>query len=109
MSKTDYIKNTRLPTISSEFLEVSRSTLHKNVYFLIETKYLYDNTLFTPFVFVESAMDIENIHAASSRDNDLRISGSYDIREPKATLSKTVQGTSSQDRYGFLVKVRKSV
>jgi hypothetical protein len=61
MTKADYVKNTRLPGVPSEVLEVSTNTQHaphKQPVLTDSSKYFYDNIVFAPFIFIEDPLDV---------------------------------------------------
>lgn len=59
MSKAEYIKNTTLPGLIPEVLDVCRITLALRWTFTTIPQCFYDNTVFAPFIFIEDPLDPE--------------------------------------------------
>lgn len=60
MTKADYVKNTRLPGVAPEVLDVS-TVLGRHVALcslIVLLQYFYDNIVFAPFIFIEDPLDI---------------------------------------------------
>lgn len=58
MTKPDYIKNTRLPGVAPEVLDVSVPPPSKRDRRLICFQCFYDNIVFAPFIFIEDPLDV---------------------------------------------------
>lgn len=59
MTKAGYVKNTRLPGVQPEVLEVSNEqSINQKVLKLTNLKYFFDNIVFAPFIFIEDPVDV---------------------------------------------------
>lgn len=59
MTKTDYLKNTSLPGIAPEVLDVSfPHIINRDTFNASHLKCFYDNIVFAPFIFIEDSLDI---------------------------------------------------
>jgi hypothetical protein len=57
MTKADYIKNTSLPGVASEVLDVRWSLPTKTVPSIV-SQCFFDNIVFAPFIFIEDPLDL---------------------------------------------------
>ena len=58
MTKADYIKNTSLPGVASEVLDVCYSPPTQKAILSTVSQCFFDNIVFAPFIFIEDPLDL---------------------------------------------------
>ncbi|KAG5644739.1 hypothetical protein DXG03_007868 [Asterophora parasitica] len=80
MSKADYVKNTRLPSVAPEVLDC-----------------FYDNIVFAPFIFIEDPLDINGQRLAAEASNPSLSASSNPVGSP--TTTSPLMRTTKVDPY----------
>jgi len=110
MTKADYIKNTRLPGVAPEVLDVRRSDYARQFFADLLLQCFYDNIVFAPFIFMDDPLDVNGQRrlAANTSQSSVWPSTSslveYPLQSPIA-----YNRTSKVDPYHLIVNVRISL
>jgi hypothetical protein len=106
MTKPDYVKNTKLPGIQTEVLDVRSMIYSTASVFNPDVQCFFDNIVFAPFIFIE---DPEDIDSSSGLTIDLTGSVSTSTSLPSAALSTPLstpfRTTNKVDPYYLIMNV----
>lgn len=100
MSKADYIRNTTLPGLIPEVLDVCRATLSLQWRLMAVPQCFYDNTVFAPFIFIEDPLD-----EGSGEGNFTRPSTSSGLPSPMIQSGNALLSRPKIDPYYLITNV----
>ena len=105
MTKQDYIKNTRLPGVPAEVLDVSYAhSWTFNCWYVFALQYFFDNVVFAPFIFIEDPVDVNGQFGLTADVARTSINFPTSVT-PNATTFKI---GNKVDPYYLIVNVRRA-
>lgn len=107
MTKADYIKNTKLPGVPTEVLDVSPLVLCLTWYrgeLNFETQCFFDNIVFVPFIFIEDPLDVNGQRGVAVEASN-RKSTFSSVLSPSSSGSNLLSRGNKLDPYFLITHV----